>query len=171
MDPYRAADWQALFGMTGAAAAVLTGLLFVSLSLHLDEVAANPVHRLSARNALIGFGLVLATSGLPLIPAQSARWLGVELVLVAAGGGLVIGARARKLGRSRLRVGEARRRVGLAALFLVSVLGAGVTLILGVGGGLFWLAFAELEGLLFLIYQSWSLLLVAADEELAGPRP
>ena len=55
VDIYRPELWNDFFVMVGGAAAVLTGLVFVALSLHIDVIARDATHRYRAIGTLAGF--------------------------------------------------------------------------------------------------------------------
>lgn len=75
---YRADAWQALYTTVAAAAATLTSLLFVALSLDLPAILRHPGHLVHAREALGGLLSVLVLSVLVLVPGQDRRALGAE---------------------------------------------------------------------------------------------
>ena len=79
------AVWHDYFFMVGGGAAALTGLVFVAMTLHLKEIAGQPVHRHRARTILTGFTAVFARCGLVLMGGQSRQAVAAELVLVVAG--------------------------------------------------------------------------------------
>jgi len=55
------------------------------MTLHLKEIAAQPVHRHRARTIPTGFTAVFARCGLVLMGGQSRQAVAAELVLVVAG--------------------------------------------------------------------------------------
>ena len=55
---FPASQWHDYFMTVGAGAAALTGLVFVAMTLHLDEIITNPVHRHRARTILAGLTAV-----------------------------------------------------------------------------------------------------------------
>ena len=77
---YTVDEWHDFYVMVGGAAAVLTGLIFVVISIHLRQVIATPLFRARARYLTAGLMLSLLTSGLVLVPRQSVTVLGVELI-------------------------------------------------------------------------------------------
>jgi len=91
MDPYRPDSWHDFYLATAGAAAALTGLLFVALSLHIRYIANEPMYRRMARGSLIGLMQTLVLS-LAVLVRQPESWLGVELILVSLGYILFIGA-------------------------------------------------------------------------------
>ena len=82
MRGYDPADWVPFFTAVIAAAASLTGLLFVAVSINLDKIIKGG-KSLPARAAetLATLVLVVISSALTLIP-QDTRLLGLEIVLV-----------------------------------------------------------------------------------------
>ncbi len=91
--------WRDYFVMVGGGAAALTGLVFVAMSLHLADIAANPAHRHRARTILTALTDVFVRCGLVLMGGQSARAVGAELFVVIVGVELVV-ARAASAKRS-----------------------------------------------------------------------
>ncbi len=65
------------------AAAVLAGLIFVGLSINLDRLLEYPVVFLRAMAALTMLANVFLVASLVLVPGQSPRLLGLEILLVA----------------------------------------------------------------------------------------
>ncbi len=61
---YGEAGWHDFFLMVGGGAAALTGLVFVAMSLHLDQIALNAAHRHRARTVLTGLTAVFIRSAL-----------------------------------------------------------------------------------------------------------
>ena len=67
--------------MVGGAAAALTGLILVAVSLHLKEVLGHPLHRDRSFTSLQGLVTVLITAAAVLSP-QSLTALGIALVIL-----------------------------------------------------------------------------------------
>jgi hypothetical protein len=82
MRGYDLAYWEPFFSAIIAAAAALTGLLFVAVSINLDRILKGG-RFLPARAAetLATLLLVVASSALALVP-QSIRLLGVEILVI-----------------------------------------------------------------------------------------
>jgi len=134
---YRAADWQVFFDTVAGAAAALSGLLFVALSVNLALVP-QAAYRARAREALSGL-LVLAV--IVLIPGQGRLALGGELL----GGGLLLEAFGVRLQSETISSLPDERRgpwtVRLVPLHLatLAIPVAGASLLLHRFGGLLWL--------------------------------
>lgn len=72
---YDPAAWHDFFVMLGGAAAALTGLVFVALSLHLDRVVADPFHRFRAGVSVAGLTSMVVLSGATWCrPRLTRRW-------------------------------------------------------------------------------------------------
>jgi hypothetical protein len=81
---YDPAAWHDFFVMLGGAAAALTGLVFVALSLHLDRVVADPFHRFRAGVSVAGLTSMVVLSGAALVPTQTHQAMGIEVLLISA---------------------------------------------------------------------------------------
>src|SRR5437667_11348160 len=79
---YQAAQWHDFFLMVGGGAAALTGLIFVAMTLHLDDITNHPVHRHRARTILTGLTAVFIRCGLVLMANQPRQAIAVELFAV-----------------------------------------------------------------------------------------
>src|ERR1700728_720687 len=84
MHSYDVATWRTFFLAMIGAAATLTGLLFVSVSINLDRILSGgrflPAR---ARESLASLVLIVAYSSLTLVP-QSTTALGIEVLVMAA---------------------------------------------------------------------------------------
>jgi hypothetical protein len=122
------AEWHDFFIVSGTAAATLVGLLFVGLSLNVDEVMApdRPDLRALAEQAFSSFTYVLLISLFFLVPAVDSLTIGLELATLGVLGLLRVLIRlARGLGHgSQPRWGFAwmARRLGWPALAYVGLL-------------------------------------------------
>jgi hypothetical protein len=161
-DPER---WHDTFVMLGGAAAALTGLVFVALSLHLRDIGVNRFQKL--RGHYLTFGLIYLTvvSTLVLIPGQGDNTLGIELLLGGVAAVAVTGAPIMQM-RSQLPTtfGFQARVVALTVAIALNF-GAGISLIVGSGGGLYLLVAALLIAMVTNVSGAWSLLMgLAADD-------
>jgi len=135
--------WDTFAVICGGAAATLTGLLFVAVSIKIAFIARSQELRNRAAQTLSLFGIVLLISALIAIPGQAYRALGVELVVLAliAGVGLhVLDRRAKgdakgEKGNQAIRpVLEAVTPTTITSLLLLA---AGIVLVIGVHAGLY----------------------------------
>lgn len=149
--------WGLFATVAGTAAASLTGLLFVAVSIQIGVIAKSQALRNRAAQTLALFVTVLFIAILLSIPDQSYRLLGAELVALA----VVAGAALLALDR-RAKVDQNAPATG--ALDVASLLDAvspnGITLTLLVIAGLL-LVFGVRAGLDVLVSPSSSLSAVA----------
>jgi len=168
--PNQLEPWHDFYVMTGGAAAALTGLLFVAMSIHLREIAEDATRRLRARVTLQGLVVALVVSGLALLPGQDVRVFGLELMIIALSvvvfGFIQAGAMmqaARRRG-SRPMPGYRVRMIVNHSMGLLSVAVAAL-LIAGEAGALYALAGVHLLLISYMVYNSWGLLLVVSAGE------
>lgn len=82
-DIYKPELWNGFFTMVGGGVAALTGLIFVALSLNLEETTKEATHKYRSINTLAGLTAIFVTCGLVLMPGQDHKVVGTELLLVA----------------------------------------------------------------------------------------
>src|SRR5467141_4913470 len=87
---YDPAAWHDFFMTVGGGAAALTGLVFVAMSLHLDQIALNAAHRHRARTVLTGLTAVFIRCALVLMAKQSGQAVALELIVVLVGVEIVL---------------------------------------------------------------------------------
>lgn len=162
-EAYNPAAWHDFFILIGGAAATLSGLVFVAVSLHLREVLDNSLHRGRAGITLFTLVMMLVIATFGLIPGQPREGLGIEWImssifLVTVG---VVGF----IGRSpeEKRLVAVRASFGMLANLAVGV--AGITLILESGGGIYWLPPAVITGFSYAAVNSWLLMTGVATAE------
>lgn len=159
---YDPAPWHDFFVMLGSASAALAGLVFVGLSIHARAVAADPLHRIRARNLTAGIVYITIVSALVLTPGQGATAIGLELI---AGGCIMVGLFSAPLRRFHGRVEwELRIRMAVAVGACALSLLAGASLLAHTGGGLYLLVPAAIVGVTMNVFGAWSLLLGLAHE-------
>ena len=91
MNPSGASEWTDLFVAAAGASAALTGLVFVAVSINIQEILRLPgVPDRALATLMLLLGAVVI-SLLPLIPDQSGTALGIELVVVGIAFIVVIG--------------------------------------------------------------------------------
>ena len=159
---YDPADWQNFYVMTGGAAAALTGLLFVAMSLHAKAIMDNRFYSNRAIGTLTSLTSQLLLAGVVLIPGQSVTAIGVEVEAAALFFlGLTIrsilsrGPESGSVPTTRLR--QAVELVG-GTIWLVLFNAAGVSLIVRGGGGFYWLAAVMFFMFAWNIYIAWVLI-------------
>ena len=131
--------WDTFAEISGSAAAALTGLLFVAVSIRIASIARSQELRNRAAQTLSLFGTVLIVSVLIAIPRQAYRTLGVELVVLAVitGTGLYILDRRAKGDRSNQAIAPALEAVTPITVTSLLLLAAGIVLVVGVPAGLY----------------------------------
>jgi hypothetical protein len=151
--------------VAGGAAAGLTGLLFVAVSIRIDIIAKSQELRNRAAQTLALFLTVLFIAILLSIPDQSFRVLGVEFValaVVTGGGLLVLGRRARVGPDPRDAtahvVGSLLDAVAPTATTSILFVIAGLLLVFGLHAGLDVLVLAVLVALAGGVTSAWLLL-------------
>ena len=135
----RLESWDAVAEICGGAAATLTGLLFVAVSIRIASIARSQELRNRAAQTLSLFGMVLIISVLIAIPGQAYRTLGVEVVALAviAGTGLAVLDRRAKGDRSNQAIAPVLELVTPTTITSLLLLAAGTVLVLGVHAGLY----------------------------------
>ena len=74
--------WHDFFVMLGSAAAAITGLIFIGLSIHLRTISATSVLRERARFLIVGVMSIVVFAALGLVP-QGREALGLEILGLA----------------------------------------------------------------------------------------
>ena len=142
MSGYHPEEWVEFGVAIAGAAAVLTGLIFVSVSINLEKVLQ--VHGLPGRagESIVMFAGVLILSFCLLMPGRSRVAVGVELVV----GGALLATLLILIALPGLNRPTSQpltwriTRIVLALASSVPVVVAGVSLLAERGGGLYWLA-------------------------------
>src|SRR2546429_9102869 len=111
-------SWHDYFVMVGGGSAALTGLVFVAMTLHLEEITGDPVHRHRARTILTGFTAVFIRSALVLMGGQDLRPVALELIAVLTVGEGIPYSGIRQAMRSGDRGGVWRGRGSVGCLLL-----------------------------------------------------
>ena len=158
-------EWHDFFLAQAGAAGVLTGLVFVGVSINLQKIVSNPSSGLAGRaaEALILLVAVLLASVLVLVPAQGAGVLGAEVLVVGlAAWGWIVAIqlpRLREWGtmRADLRVSFVLRVVLGQVGTLAMVIAGGAVLWVG-PGGLYWLVAGTVFSILAALADAWVLL-------------
>ena len=160
MDGYSPGEWGLAFTATAGAAAALTGLLFVALSINLKQIVANPGLVARAIEVLIVLTAALLLSTLLLMPGQPSGAAAIEIIAVAIAVSAVTG---------RIHIRTDRKALGVSGFaFAMRVVGAhtgplfllvgGVSLLAGSGGGLYWVVPALLAMIVVSIIGAWVML-------------
>jgi modulator of FtsH protease len=165
---FPASQWHDYFITVGGGAAALTGLVFVAMTLHLDEVINNPVHRHRARSILAGLTAVFIRCALVLMGGQNAQAVAVELIVVL----VVVEAILYRSIRMAARDADNAvllRAVGSFACLVLEQAGA-VILFFGSSWGLYVVALGMLSSFIFMVTGAWLLLVGVGMQEAAEAR-
>jgi hypothetical protein len=157
-----AESWQNFYVMVGGAAAALTGLVLVAVSLHLRAILAHPLYRDRAYTSLQGLVSILMVAGAMLTP-QAPSALGVEVLLL----GLYWLARFSRFIRLFTRV-RPRDRAAPGSLWLwewilwlawvVALAGGGVLLLGSDARAFYVLAPWAVSGFVLIVWNAWVLM-------------
>ncbi len=152
--------WDTFAEICGGAAATLTGLLFVAVSIRIAFIARSQELRNRAAQTLGLLSVVLLISILIGIPGQPYRALGAELVVLAviAGTGLQILDRRAKGERSNQPIAPVLEAVTPVTVTSLLLLAAGIVLVLGVHAGLYVLVGPVFVALTGGVTSAWLLL-------------
>jgi hypothetical protein len=158
-------EWHDFFLAQAGAAGVLTGLVFVSVSINLQKIVSDPSSGLAGRaaEALILLVAVLMASVLVLVPAQGQGVLGAEVLVVGlAAWGWIVAIQLPRLRdwgtiRADLR-GPFVLRVALGQVATLPLVIAGVAVLWVGPGGLYWLMAGTILSILAALFEAWVLL-------------
>lgn len=154
--------WQTFFVMTGGAAAALTGLLFVAMSLHAKRIMDNSFFSSRAIGTLTSLTSQLLISGAVLLPGQPLWLLGAEVEAGALFFVALLTFQFATRGRDAPAIAESwtnriMERVG-GTIWLVCFSAAGISLIVRAGGGLYLVAIVMFFMFAWNIYIAWILI-------------
>ncbi len=153
-------DWSGFFAAQVGAGAALTGLVFVALSINLKQILAGPGLPSCAAEALLLLMQPVMVGAVVLIPGQSIRALGVEILVIGVPTCFQITKMiwdARVLLRE-LAFSKAATRIGFAETATLTTLVAGALLVGGVPQGLYVAAAALLVCITDGVLDAWVLL-------------
>jgi hypothetical protein len=156
---YDVEAWSDLFVACAGAAAALTGLVFVAVSINIERILALPGVPERALQTLLVLLSVVIVSVLGLAPGQSDTAFGIELIVV----GLAATTAVARLGRSKdyggnHSAGQLAARMGLLASGTMPAVTGGISLVAGGGGGLYWVLGGIVAAILGGVINAWVLL-------------
>jgi len=155
--------WATFATVVGAAAASLTGLLFVAVSIRIDVIARSAELRNRAAQTLALFGTVLVASILLAIPDQAYGVLGGELIALAlllAAGLVALDRRARSdtAATGAHAIGLELEAVAPNGVTAILLLVSGILLAAGVHAGLYVVVLPLIAALVGGVVSAWLLL-------------
>ncbi len=164
------AQWQTFYLMVGTASATLIGLLFVAVSIHIDDFHRKSSADLHSFAALTFncFFYVLLISILFLVPKLSSWGLGIPLLLLSGLGLANMAVQQHRIQTSRLKHSDQ----SMAAKFNVPILSLSALLVIAIGillqaaYSLYGLIVAIISLLIAASQNAWSLLVQSGDYDL-----
>ena len=153
--------WDTFAVVIGGAAGALIGLLFVSVSIRIDVIAASPDFRSRGAATLCLFVTVLIVAILLVVPGQDAWELGAELLLVASGlGGALWWLNRRAMAQpSGQPISRILGAVSPDAITTILLAVAGVLLLAGVDDGVYVLVPAIIVAIIGGVASAWLFLI------------
>ena len=155
-------EWVDFFVAQVGAAAALTGLVIVGISINIERILSDPGLPGRAAETLVAPAGMLVISTFALVPHQPDWILGLELVVV----GLVMWAIPTRIHLDAWRAGAGaigpnggRARVSLALFSSWPFVICGVLLLLHVGGALYWTVPGVVVSLIATVINAWVLLI------------
>jgi modulator of FtsH protease len=160
MDAYAPDAWGAPFTAIAGSAAALTGLLFVALSINLDRVIKGQGLVSRAVEVLLLLVGALVVSTLLLMPRQGVASAASEILTLAVVMELAltfIHVRAPRRALGVTRTNFTMRVIGdhLGPLLLIA---GGISLVVGDGGGLYWVVPGLVAAMIAAIVGAWVML-------------
>jgi modulator of FtsH protease len=150
-------EWSDLFVATAGASAALAGLLFVAVSINLERILGSQGLSERARETVLLLVAVLVVSIVGLIPDQGRGALGAELFVVAAALGFAVLKPLEAPPPDAPRY-WASTRWGLRIAATVPLLIGAASVMIGDGGGLYWVAAGIVFAVLAAVANAWVLL-------------
>ena len=161
MDGISISEWSNYLAVQGEAAATLTGLVFVAVSINLMRVISIPGLTGRAAESLIQFFGVLVISTTALVPQKTMVMLGAEIL--ALGAALWLFQTWLQVRYVRLRTGHPRHwvvtRVVQTQFTTVPLMACGALLLSGSPAGFYWLALGLTLSLIAGVASAWVLLI------------
>ena len=154
------AEWTDFAVAVSGAAAALAGLLVVSISINVREIASDRLLPPRAGAALVMLVTPLVAAVCVLVPSQSPDALGMELVAVGVVVGvLLIAFSWPRPSPKRTVASWVLGQVLWVVLVVVPLILAGVGLLITGLGGLYWLPVTVVAGVVGGLLQAWVLLI------------
>jgi len=160
---YQPAQWHDYFVMVGGGSAALTGLVFVAMTLHLEEIVADPVQRHRSRTILAGLTAVFIRCALVLMGGQNGQAVAVELIGVLVVVEVILFNSIRQAASSA-DPWVLRRTLGSFACLVLEQIGA-VILFFGSAWGLYLVGLGMMSSFVFMVTGAWLLLVGVGKRE------
>lgn len=154
-------EWNDFYLATAAAAATLTGLIFVGISINLTHILSFPLLIIKASVSLILLLMILIFSVLLLVPQESHHLIGYETIILGSIVWILITRADFKIYHQSLN--EFKRIYLFTLLFdqlaTLSYIIGGIFLILFGTSGLYWAVVAIFLSFIKSVYDAWVLLI------------
>jgi hypothetical protein len=159
MAAYSPEMWSDFFVATAGAAAALTGLLFVAVSINLERILSFRGLPSRALATLVLLLEVTVASIFGLAPGQSTTAVGVEMLAVGALAALVVLSQIRaSYDPEHQTRGQLRGHLALGALGVIPFVIAGLSLLAETGGGYYWVLAGIVGAIAAGVANAWVLL-------------
>jgi hypothetical protein len=153
------ADWANFFVAEVGASAALTGLVVVAISVNLSKILSDPHLPNRAAEPLVTLVGVLALTSLGLVPGQPMLVLGLEAL--AVGAAILAVPLSMQLLTKPSGVSQSKwaLRIFISVAGAVPIVVAGILLMSGSAGGLYWMAAGVITSLIAGVFNAWVLLI------------
>lgn len=154
-DIYKPEIWASFFSMIGGGVVVLTGLVFIALSLGLDDMIKEATHKYRSINTLAGLTVVFVRCGFILMGGQNHEAIGIEWFVTAVVGAIIFlyGFRqAYKFGSQ-----PSKWRLVTGTLLYAVEIGGALILLNGSLAGLYIASIGMVVNIAFMISAAWLL--------------
>jgi modulator of FtsH protease len=148
--------------MLGGAAAVLTGLVFVALSLNVNAILGDITHRSRSIGTLTNFSGIFVICSVALMGDQTHVTIGITWLLVSIVAGVVY-VRVRIIAPTQIRSTRLTRFLMGSALYLGQIVGS-ILLLSGLTAGLYLAGVSMTLLAVYSITGAWLLVLGARDD-------
>ena len=152
-------QWHDLFIAVTGAAAALTGLIFVAVSINLKQILEYPGLPTRAVETLSILTGLLIMSVLVLVPGENRQALGAQLLALGAlSGGYLVIQRLRMPRKKDDPLTWVVTPIAVVVAGTAPMIPAGISLLVGGGGGLYWLVGETILAFVGAILNAWILL-------------
>jgi hypothetical protein len=161
---YSITGWDSFFVAEVGAAAALTGLLFVAISINLQKILQFPWLPGRAATAVVVLVNVLIVASFGLVPGQSSRLLGAEVLVCGAVTLLFLmrfhfSTRSAEIEGGVQSVNQMNLQVAVAGATATLFVLGGASLLARWGGGLYWLVPAVVMSFVLAMAYAWVLMI------------